>query len=314
MTDKFKNYVDNIQENDIKSLIISPLIVLVIAQILSIFLEMASFFITTFTSRIMYNPTDYDTLISGTSFPSLVVYTLLLLAIIFLVKQNSNIKFSEIGVNGEKGIEYFCYGSLIGAFIVMIIFYLLYFSNSILFEINKNIVYTDIFRIFLIFFIIALADQILVRNYLLTFFTKMMGIRNSVILISTLLFLICFSVAKWFKIPDIETVIYLINIFLSYTLFSLIYYFYGNMWLLVGLSAFNNFFQVVVFGSRLDTVYAINPLIKLKIIEKYSLLNGGNYGFEAGIYYTTLYLAGILFMIYKITSEKQTEEDIWLNY
>ena len=313
MTDKFKNYVDNIQENNIKSLIISPLIVLVIAQILSIFLEMASFFITTFTSRIMYNPTDYDTLISGTSFPSLVVYTLLLLAIIFLVKQNSSIKFSEIGVNGEKGIEYFCYGSLIGAFIVMIIFYLLYFSNSILFEINKNIVYTDIFRIFLIFFIIALADQILVRNYLLTFFTKIMGIRNSVILISTLLFLICFSVAKWFKIPDIETVIYLINIFLSYTLFSLIYYFYGNMWLLVGLSAFNNFFQVVVFGSRLDTVYAINPLIKLKIIEKYSLLNGGNYGFEAGIYYTTLYLAGILFMIYKITSEKQTEEDIWLN-
>lgn len=313
MTDKFKNYVDNIQENNIKSLIISPIIVLVIAQILSIFLEMASFFITTFTSRIMYNPTDYDTLISGTSFPSLVVYTLLLLAIIFLVKQNSNIKFSEIGVNGEKGIEYFCYGSLIGAFIVMIIFYLLYFSNSILFEINKNIVYTDIFRIFLIFFIIALADQILVRNYLLTFFTKMMGIKNSVILISTLLFLICFSVAKWFKIPDIETVIYLINIFLSYTLFSLIYYFYGNMWLLVGLSAFNNFFQVVVFGSRLDTVYAINPLIKLKIVEKYSLLNGGNYGFEAGIYYTTLYLAGILFMIYKITSEKQTEEDIWLN-
>ena len=313
MTDKFKNYVDNIQENDIKSLIISPLIVLVITQILSIFLEMASFFITTFTSRIMYNPTDYDTLISGTSFPSLVVYTLLLLAIIFLVKQNSNIKFSEIGVNGEKGIEYFCYGSLIGAFIVMIIFYLLYFSNSILFEINKNIVYTDILRIFLIFFIIALADQILVRNYLLTFFTKMMGIRNSVILISTLLFLICFSVAKWFKIPDIETVIYLINIFLSYTLFSLIYYFYGNMWLLVGLSAFNNFFQTVVFGSRLDTVYAINPLIKLKIIEKYSLLNGGNYGFEAGIYYTTLYLAGILFMIYKITSEKQIEEDIWLN-
>ena len=313
MTDKFKNYVDNIQENDIKSLIISPLIVLVIAQILSIFLEMASFFITTFTSRIMYNPTDYDTLISGTSFPSLVVYTLLLLAIIFLVKQNSNIKFSEIGVNGGKGIEYFCYGSLIGAFIVMIIFYLLYFSNSILFEINKNIVYTDILRIFLIFFILALADQILVRNYLLTFFTKMMGIRNSVILISTLLFLICFSVAKWFKIPDIETVIYLINIFLSYTLFSLIYYFYGNMWLLVGLSAFNNFFQVVVFGSRLDTVYAINPLIKLRIVEKYSLLNGGNYGFEAGIYYTTLYLAGILFMIYKITSEKQTEEDIWLN-
>ena len=313
MTDKFKNYVDNIQENNIKSLIISPIMVLVIAQILSIFLEMASFFITTFTSRIMYNPTDYDTLISGTSFPSLVVYTLLLLAIIFLVKQNSNIKFSEIGVNGEKGIEYFCYGSLIGAFIVMIIFYLLYFSNSILFEINKNIVYTDIFRIFLIFFIIALADQILVRNYLLTFFTKMMGIKNSVILISTILFLICFSVAKWFKIPDIETVIYLINIFLSYTLFSLIYYFYGNMWLLVGLSAFNNFFQTVVFGSRLDTVYAINPLIKLKIIEKYSLLNGGNYGFEAGIYYTTLYLSGILFMIYKITSEKQTEEDIWLN-
>ena len=69
----------------------------------------------------------------------------------------------------------------------------------------------------------------------------------------------------------------------------------------------------MVFGSRLDTVYAINPLIKLKIIEKYSLLNGGNYGFEAGIYYTTLYLSGVLFIIYKITSEKQTKEYIFLN-
>ena len=44
--------------------------------------------------------------------------------------------------------------------------------------------------------------------------------------------------------------------------------------------------------------------MELKIIEKYSLLNGGNYGFEAGIYYTTLYLSGILFMIYKINSKK----------
>ena len=312
MTDKFKNYVDNIQENDIKSLIISPLIVLVIAQILSIFLEMASFFITTFTSRIMYNPTDYDTLISGTSFPSLVVYTLLLLTIIFLVKQNSNIKFSEIGVNGEKGIEYFCYGSLIGAFIVMIIFYLLYFSNSILFEINKNIVYTDIFRIFLIFFIIALADQILVRNYLLTFFTKMMGIKNSIISTSFISVLI-FLIAKGFKILDIKTLIFFLNIFLGYILYSLIYYFYGNMWLVVGISTLNNFFQTMVFGSKLDILYAINPLFKLRIIENTIILNGGNYGFEGGIFYTILYLTGVLFMLYKINSEKVAERNIKLN-
>ena len=76
------------------------------------------------------------------------------------------------------------------------------------------------------------------------------------------------------------------------------------MWLLVGLSAFNNFFQTVVFGSRLDTVYAINPLIKLEIIKKAGILNGGNYGFEAGSIYTTFYLAGILFMLYKINSKK----------
>ena len=91
---------------------------------------------------------------------------------------------------------------------------------------NKNIIYVDIFKVFIVFFVLALGDQILMRNYFLTFFTKIMGIRNSTILISFISVLI-FLIAKGFKILDIKTLIFLLNTFLAYILNSLIYYFFS---------------------------------------------------------------------------------------
>ena len=302
MINKFQSYVDNIQESDKKKLLILPLIILVVMQIIGFFLGMASVFIVSFIS-IKYKTIDFEAFLSGTSFINLITYTLLLFFTILLIKQNTGNKLSEIGINGENGIKYFCYGSLVGIVMATIVFLLLFFSNSILVEMNENIIYVDIFKVFVVFFVLALGDQILMRNYLLTFFTKIMGIKNSIISISFISVLI-FLIAKGFKILDIKALLFFLNIFLGYMLYSLIYYFYGNMWLVVGISTLNNFFETMVFGSKLDILYAINPLFKLRIIENTTILNGGNYGFEGGIFYTILYLAGVLFMLYKINSEK----------
>ena len=312
MINKFQSYVDNIQESDKKKLLILPLIILVVMQIIGFFLGMASVFIVSFISIIKYKTIDFEAFLSGTSFINLITYTLLLFFTILLIKQNTGNKLSEIGINGENGIKYFCYGSLVGIVMATIVFLLLFFSNSILVEMNENIIYVDIFKVFVVFFVLALGDQILMRNYLLTFFTKIMGIKNSIISISFISVLI-FLIAKGFKILDIKTLIFFLNIFLGYILYSLIYYFYGNMWLIVGISTLNNFFQTMVFGSKLDILYAINPLFKLRIIENTTILNGGNYGFEGGIFYTILYLIGVLFMLYKINSEKVVERNIKLN-
>ena len=303
MTNKFQSYVNNIQESNKKNLFILPLIILVVMQIIGFFLGMASVFIVSFISIIKHKTIDFEVFLSGTSSINLITYTLILFFTILLIKQNTRSKLSEIGINGENGIKYFCYGSLVGIVMATIVFLLLFFSNSILVEMNENIIYVDIFKVFIVFFVLALGDQILMRNYFLTFFTKIMGIRNSTILISFISVLI-FLIAKGFKILDIKTLIFLLNTFLAYILNSLIYYFYGNMWLVVGISTLNNFFETMVFGSKLDILYAINPLFKLRIIENTTILNGGNYGFEGGIFYTILYLAGVLFMLYKINSEK----------
>ena len=312
MTNKFQSYVDNIQESNKKNLFILPLIILVVMQIIGFFLGMASVFIVSFISIIKHKTIDFEAFLSGTSFINLITYTLLLFFTILLIKQNTRSKLSEIGINGENGIKYFCYGSLVGIVMATIVFLLLFFSNSILVEMNENIIYVDIFKVFIVFFVLALGDQILMRNYFLTFFTKIMGIKNSIISTSFISVLI-FLIAKGFKILDIKTLILFLNIFLGYMLYSLIYYFYGNMWLVVGISTLNNFFQTMVFGSKLDILYAINPLFKLRIIENASILNGDNYGFEGGIFYTILYLAGVLFMLYKINSEKTSEKDIKLS-
>lgn len=312
MINKFQSYVDNIQENDKKKLLILPLIILVVMQIIGFFLGMASVFIVSFISIIKHKTIDFEVFLSGTSSINLITYTLILFFTILLIKQNTRSKLSEIGINGENGIKYFCYGSLVGIVMATIVFLLLFFSNSILVEMNENIIYVDIFKVFIVFFVLALGDQILMRNYFLTFFTKIMGIRNSTILISFISVLI-FLIAKGFKILDIKTLIFLLNTFLAYILNSLIYYFYGNMWLVVGISTLNNFFETMVFGSKLDILYAINPLFKLRIIENTIILNGGNYGFEGGIFYTILYLTGVLFMLYKINLEKTSEKDIKLS-
>ena len=312
MTNKFQSYVDNIQESNKKNLFILPLIILVVMQIIGFLLGMASVFIVSLISIIKHKTIDFEAFLSGMSFINLITYTLLLFFTILLIKQNTGNKLSEIGINGENGIKYFCYGSLVGIVMATIVFLLLFFSNSILVEMNENIIYVDIFKVFVVFFVLALGDQILMRNYLLTFFTKIMGIKNSIISISFISVLI-FLIAKGFKILDIKTLIFFLNIFLGYMLYSLIYYFYGNMWLVVGISTLNNFFQTMVFGSKLDILYAINPLFKLRIIENTIILNGGNYGFEGGIFYTILYLIGVLFMLYKINSEKVVERNIKLN-
>ena len=312
MINKFQSYVDNIQENDKKKLLILPFIILVVMQIIGFFLGMASVFIVSFISIIKHKTIDFEVFLSGTSSINLITYTLILFFTILLIKQNTRSKLSEIGINGENGIKYFCYASLVGIVMATIVFLLLFFSNSILVEMNENIIYVDIFKVFIVFFVLALGDQILMRNYFLTFFTKIMGIKNSTILISFISVLI-FLIAKGFKILDIKALLFFLNIFLGYMLYSLIYYFYGNMWLVVGISTLNNFFQTMVFGSKLDILYAINPLFKLRIIENTIILNGGNYGFEGGIFYTILYLTGVLFMLYKINSEKTSEKDIKLS-
>ena len=312
MTNKFQSYVNNIQESNKKNLFILPLIILVVMQIIGFFLGMASVFIVSFISIIKHKTIDFEAFLSGTSFINLITYTLILFFTILLIKQNTGNKLSEIGINEENGIKYFCYGSLVGIVMATIVFLLLFFSNSILVEMNESIIYIDIFKVFVVFFVLALGDQILMRNYLLTFFTKIMGIKNSIISTSFISVLI-FLIAKGFKILDIETLILFLNIFLGYMLYSLIYYFYGNMWLVVGISTLNNFFQTMVFGSKLDILYAINPLFKLRIIENTIILNGGNCGFEGGIFYTILYLTGVLFMLYKINSEKVAERNIKLN-
>ena len=132
MTNKFQSYVDNIQESNKKNLFILPLIILVVMQIIGFFLGMASVFIVSFISIIKHKTIDFEAFLSGTSFINLITYTLLLFFTILLIKQNTGNKLSEIGINGENGIKYFCYGSLVGIVMATIVFLLLFFSNSIL--------------------------------------------------------------------------------------------------------------------------------------------------------------------------------------
>lgn len=310
MINRFQSCIDSIQESSKFRLIALPILMFVTINIIAFLFGMAYILIISVIAIIKNKVFHVECFISGTNFSAFIIYILLFIISIILVKVCSKKKFNEIGINKENGIEFFVYGSLIGTGIITLIFILIFFSNSILITVNKNVSYSNIMIAFLVFFIIELGEQIMTRNYLLTFLAKAIGIKKAIILLSTLTAFLIF-LAKGLKISDIETLILLTNSFLSTTIFSLIYYYIGNMWLVVGISAFISFFGTAIFGSTMHSAYVINALLNYEVIWEYTILNGGKYGFEAGIFTSIVYIGIILFLLHKINEEKKMRENIY---
>jgi CAAX protease family protein len=181
-------------------------------------------------------------------------------------------KFINLGFHIKNRFKEFNYGIAIGALIMIIGYLLLIFIDQIIF---KKLIFNpkEIIVSILIYSIVAIAEEVIFRGYILR--NLMISFNKYVaLIISSLLF----SVMHGFN-PNIDLFSFF-NLFLAGILLGISYVYTKNLWFPIALHFSWNFFQTLLgFNVSGQNAYSI---INFTIPEK-NILNGGDFGFEGSI-------------------------------
>lgn len=288
MTNKFQSYVDNIQEkNKFKLLLIQILVVIFIIVINQLLiLPLMPIFNDSLEEIFSF---------SGTS--NLVDEAFGLFLSIFLMTKISKLKIEQLGFTKDNIVFSYLKGALFGTLQIFTVFFIIFGLKAIDVYYVGNISILLLIKVFIIFIFQALLEEILFRGYLMPFFSKVIGIKFTITLLSFL-----FTCIHLFN-PNLD-IIGLANVFLAGVTFSLIYYYTGNLWLVGAMHTLWNFILGFIVGSQISGIITYNSIFFSIPVENKDLISGGVFGFEASIVTTIVELTISLFVIYLIKKEK----------
>ena len=291
MTNKFQSYVDSIQEKNKFKLLLIPILVVVLIMFINQLLILPLIFI--------FNDSFKEILsFSGTS--NLVSEILSLFLSIFLMTKISKLKTEQLGLTKDDIIISYLKGALFGTLQIFSVFFIIFGLKAIDVYYVGNISILILIKVFIFFVFQGLFEEILFRGYLMPFFSKVIGIKFTIILLSFL-----FTCIHLFN-PNLN-VVGVVNVFLAGVTFSLIYYYTGNLWLVGAMHTLWNFILGFIVGSQVSGIITFNSIFFSIPVENKDLISGGKFGFEASIIETILELTISLFVIYLIRKEKRIE-------
>ena len=288
MTNKFQSYVDNIQEKNKFKLLLIPILVVIFIIIINQFLILPLMPIFNDSLEEIFS-------FSGTS--NLVDEAFCLFLSIFLMTKISKLKIEQLGFTKDNIVFSYLKGALFGTLQIFTVFFIIFGLKAIDVYYVGNISILLLIKIFIIFIFQALLEEILFRGYLMPFFSKVIGIKFTITLLSFL-----FTCIHLFN-PNLD-IIGLANVFLAGVTFSLIYYYTGNLWLVGAMHTLWNFILGFIVGSQISGIITYNSVFFSIPVENKDLISGGVFGFEASIVTTIVELAISLFVIYLIKKEK----------
>ena len=288
MTNKFQSYVDNIQEKNKFKLLLIPILVVIFIIIINQFLILPLMPIFNDSLEEIFS-------FSGTS--NLVDEAFCLFLSIFLMTKISKLKIEQLGFTKDNIVFSYLKGALFGTLQIFTVFFIIFGLKAIDVYYVGNISILLLIKVFIIFIFQALLEEILFRGYLMPFFSKVIGIKFTIILLSFL-----FTCIHLFN-PNLN-IVGLVNVFLAGVTFSLIYYYTGNLWIVGAMHTFWNFILGFIVGSQVSGIATYNSIFFSIPVENKDLISGGIFGFEASIIVTILELAISLFVIYLIKKEK----------
>ena len=133
------------------------------------------------------------------------------------------------------------------------------------------------------------------------YFSKKFGDITSIILTS-ILFTLGHALNPGMKILPV------INLFIASLVFSVIYYYKGNL-ILVGVGhGLWNFSQGYIFGAEVSGNIVPSSILKSIPVSGYELISGGSFGFEGGI--ITTFIGIILILIFILHKNLQEGCDL----
>ena len=288
MTNKFQSYVDNIQEKNKFKLLLIPILVVTFIIVLNQFLILPLMPIFNDSLEEIFS-------FSGTS--NLVDEAFCLFLSIFLMTKISKLKIEQLGFTKDNIVFSYLKGALFGTLQIFTVFFIIFGLKAIDVYYVGNISILLLIKVFIIFIFQALLEEILFRGYLMPFFSKVIGIKFTIILLSFL-----FTCIHLFN-PNLD-IIGLANVFLAGVTFSLIYYYTGNLWLVGAMHTLWNFILGFIVGSQISGIITYNSVFFSIPVENKDLISGGVFGFEASIVTTIVELTISLFVIYLIKKEK----------
>ena len=288
MINKFQSYVDNIQEKNKFKLLLIPILVVTFIIVLNQFLILPLMPIFNDSLEEIFS-------FSGTS--NLVDEAFCLFLSIFLMTKISKLKIEQLGFTKDNIVFSYLKGALFGTLQIFTVFFIIFGLKAIDVYYVGNISILLLIKVFIIFIFQALLEEILFRGYLMPFFSKVIGIKFTIILLSFL-----FTCIHLFN-PNLD-IIGLANVFLAGVTFSLIYYYTGNLWLVGAMHTLWNFILGFIVGSQISGIITYNSVFFSIPVENKDLISGGGFGFEASIVTTIVELTISLFVIYLIKKEK----------
>ena len=288
MTNKFQSYVGNIQEKNKFKLLLIPILVVIFIIIINQLLILPLMPIFNDSLEEIFS-------FSGTS--NLVDEAFCLFLSIFLMTKISKLKIEQLGFTKDNIVFSYLKGALFGTLQIFTVFFIIFGLKAIDVYYVGNISILLLIKIFIIFIFQALLEEILFRGYLMPFFSKVIGIKFTIILLSFL-----FTCIHLFN-PNLD-IIGLANVFLAGVTFSLIYYYTGNLWLVGAMHTLWNFILGFIVGSQISGIITYNSVFFSIPVENKDLISGGVFGFEASIVTTIVELTISLFVIYLIKKEK----------
>ena len=288
MTNKFQSYVGNIQEKNKFKLLLIPILVVIFIIIINQLLILPLMPIFNDSLEEIFS-------FSGTS--NLVDEAFCLFLSIFLMTKISKLKIEQLGFTKDNIVFSYLKGALFGTLQIFTVFFIIFGLKAIDVYYVGNISILLLIKVFIIFIFQALLEEILFRGYLMPFFSKVIGIKFTIILLSFL-----FTCIHLFN-PNLD-IIGLANVFLAGVTFSLIYYYTGNLWLVGAMHTLWNFILGFIVGSQISGIITYNSVFFSIPVENKDLISGGVFGFEASIVTTIVELTISLFVIYLIKKEK----------
>lgn len=202
----------------------------------------------------------------------------------------SRLKLENLGVRKEKLVKNMFLGSISGFLLLYLVAVIIFSLGGI--EIEENsLKLTVAFIGGLEFFMLqGTWEELIYRSYLMPLFSKKYGDVISIIATSVL-----FTLGHALN-PNMQ-LLPVINLFIGSIVFSLIYYYSGNL-LFVGLAhGLWNFSQGYIFGAEVSGNTVSASLFKSIPVVGKDIISGGRFGFEGGIVTTIVGVVLIVILI-----------------
>ncbi|MGL5440126.1 MAG: lysostaphin resistance A-like protein [Filifactoraceae bacterium] len=206
----------------------------------------------------------------------------------------------SLGMENKNILKRMLFGWLIAAICLLIIWGINIAFNGITFKLNKEIKILAFLIMFIGFIFQGFTEEFIFRGLIQTKVSIKFGVVTGLFVNSIIFSLLHLAY-------DGSSFISTINTFMIGLVFSMMFYYHDNLWLVSGFHSGWNFILGPILGVNVSGINLPTSLIITELIMGKEYLNGGIYGFEAS--FLVSILTCILVIIYIVLILKSKKDN-----